>query len=298
MCSVPVTLLDGSRGTINVYRNVSRPFSENEVRTVEQLTSLIPALYQTIRDKVSLSLINSIDEIINDAELRSRDLPLSLAKMKTVFKSICERIAATFFCIEASLFLHADLETPGRYELMATTWRGRFKKTFYRSSVREGVTGWVLSRGKPIRIFDFANFDRDKKGIRERYPDVVWRDSLEMKTAAQDLLGLAQNGALPPLSFMAAPIVIGDELLGVIRCSTLRGEPYYFDDRDLDLLMLVAAEVGRYASSWLGRREMQQENESWRALVRSDLAKVPKYLQDNATLLLAIARHPARREHF
>ncbi len=282
MCSVPVTFVDGIKGTVNVYRNVSRPFSDEKVRTVEQLASLVPALYETIRDKVSINLISSIDEVINDAELRSRELPLSLTDIKVVFNSICERIAATFHCIEASLFLDANLETPERYELMATTWRGQFKKKVYRPVVRDGVTGWVLSRRKPIKIFDFANFERDTKEIRQHYPGVIWRDSLDIKGAAHELLGLAEDAELPPLSFMAVPIVIGNDILGVIRCCTAQGGPYYFDDSDLNLLMLVAAQVGRYVSNWLGRREMQQENESWRALVRS-VSKLNQFVQKELT---------------
>src|SRR5205085_2780477 len=64
----------------------------------------------------------------------------------------------------------------------------------------------------------------------------------------------------------------------VIRCCTAKGGPYYFDDRDVELLLLVAAQVGRYASNWLGRHEMRQENESWRALVRS-VSRLNQFVQ-------------------
>src|SRR5207253_331551 len=143
-----------------------------------------------------------INKTINDAELRSGNIPLSKAHIQTAFKSICEQIAETFHCIEASLFLHADLEAPERYELMATTWEGRFKKRTYHANVREGVTGWVLSRATPVKIFDFANFERDKTEIRKTYPNLIWRDSLNIKKAARDRLGLTDDDQLPPLSFM------------------------------------------------------------------------------------------------
>jgi signal transduction histidine kinase len=279
---VPISFLDGIKGAVNVYRTVDRPFSDEKVRTVEQLASLVPPLYESIRDKVSLNLISSTDKILNEAEMHSRNLPPSLDEIKDVFKVVCDRIAATFHCIEASLFLHVNVETPGRYELMATTWRGRFKKPIYRPNIREGVTGWVLSRGKPVKIFDFANFERDKLEIRKSYPNIVWHDSLNIMGAARALLRLEDNAELPPLSFMAAPIVEGDDVLGVIRCCAAQGGPYYFDDRDLNLLMLVAAQVGRYANNWLSRREMQQENVSWRALVRS-VSILNQFVQNELT---------------
>jgi signal transduction histidine kinase len=282
MCAVPITFMDGEKGTVNLYRNVPRPFSPDEIRVVEQLASLVPALYERLRDKVSLSLISSVDDIINDAEQRSRKVLLPLEEIKTVCGSVCARIAATFHNIEASLFLHVDIETKDSYELMATTWQGRFKKKIYRANDQEGITGWVLWHGTAIKIFDLVNFDSDKNEIRKRYPDVTWRDSLDIKTSARELLNLTDEANLPPLSFMAAPVLIGDDVLGVIRCCTAKGGPYYFDDRDLELLMLVAAQVGRFANNWLTRREMQQENDSWQALVRS-VTTLNRFVQKELT---------------
>ena len=278
MCSLPITFFDGLKGTVNVYRNEAKPFSPEEVQTVEQLASLVPALYETVRDKVSLDLISSIDEIINNAEFQSRNQPLSADEVKGVFKSITDQMAVIFNCLEVSLFLHVSLETPGLYELMATTWPLEIKKTIYSNDKEEGVTAWVLCKRKPVKIFDLVNFDRDKEEIAKNYPNIVWCDSLIIEPSARDLLGLDRAAQLPPVSFMAAPIVIGDEVLGVIRCARVQGGPSYFDDRDLNLLILVAAQVGRYAANWLGRREMQRENESWQALVRS-VTKLNQFVQ-------------------
>jgi signal transduction histidine kinase len=278
MCSVPITFLDGVRGTVNVYRNVAMPFSSEEVQTVAQFASLVPALYETVRDKVSLDLISSIDEIINKAEFQSRNHTLSLDEIKVVFKAIAEQMGVIFNSLEVSLFLHVNLETPGLYELMATTWPIEIKKTIYSGDKEEGVTAWVLCERKPVKIFDLVNFDRDKEEIAKTYPDIVWCDSLIIEPSARDLLGVNRAAQLPPVSFMAAPIVNGDEVLGVIRCSRVQGGPSYFDDRDLNLLILVAAQVGRYAANWLSRREMQRENESWRALVRS-VTKLNQFVQ-------------------
>src|SRR5258706_11890246 len=67
---------------------------------------------------------------------------------------------------------------------------------------------------------------------------------------------------------MAAPIMRGDNVRGVIRsCVALKG-PFYFGDQELELLKLIGAQVGYYWSNWLGRRDLQQENSWWFELVK------------------------------
>lgn len=282
MCSVPITFVDGKKGTVNVYRNVSHPFTSEEVSTVEQLASLVPALHQCIRDKVSLNLVGSINELINEAELGSRDAPPGIEQVQSVFKSICETISCTFNCFEVSLFLNAQGKTKHQYELMATTWSGRFPKQAYVGNLREGLTGWVLARRKPVRLFNLINFNKEKEQIRREYPDLIWRDSLNVKTVAREILELPENAELPLVSFMAAPILVGEEILGVIRCSTRKTQPYDFDERDLGLLTLVAAQIGRYTMNWLARCETRLENESWHALVRS-VTRLNRFVQKELT---------------
>ena len=269
MCSVPLRFLDGGMGALNLYRKTATPFTETEVSDVEQLASLIPALYQTVRDNVSLTLLRGVNDILNEAEIRSADQPLSKVEMKKVFDSIVRRLAATFQCVEASVFLEDRLEGTKRYELMATTWPGRFKKNIYSANVREGLTGWVLSRAKPVKIFDLAHFEQDKKLIQRDYPNLIWRDSLDIKETVGGFLQITRATELPPLSFMAVPVMMGDKVIGAIRCCTARQGPYYFADRELNLLKPVASQIASYTSNWMSRREMQQENESWRSLVQS-----------------------------
>jgi len=267
-CSVPVNFRD-TKGAVNVYRNASVPFGEREIARVEELASLIPTLYQTIRDKVSLGLIQSINETLHQAELLAPDAPLPKEEIRKVFQAICDSVSLTFQCIETSIFLEDRLEAPGTFDLMTTTWRGPFRKKTYQRSPRQGLTGWVLSHSTPVRIFDLAHFEQDKKVIHKEYPGITWKDSLEFKLRVRDFLRLNSDEELPPLSFMAAPILMGEKVLGVIRCCTAKKGPYYFAERELGLLKLVAAQIGQYWNNWLTRREMQQENESWRALVES-----------------------------
>src|ERR1019366_6208310 len=63
MGSVPVTFPDGARGALNVYKNDSLAFSPTEVERSEQLGRLVPELDRVIQQRVSLKLLNSVNEI-------------------------------------------------------------------------------------------------------------------------------------------------------------------------------------------------------------------------------------------
>lgn len=266
---VPVNFLDGTKGALNVYRYVPVPLYESEQRIVEEQAVLVPSLYQTIRDRVSLRLIRKVDDILHEAETGQLD-PKAISETATkVCQKICDEVGSTFQCIETSIFLEDTLEAAGQYKLMSTTWTGSFDKPVYRKGRREGLTGWVLARNTPIKIFDLAQFKRDKPMIRLEYPGINWKDSLNFRKTVRDALKLSHIDEMPPLSFMAVPIGMGNRVLGVIRCCTAKQGPYYLADRELNLLKVVAAQVGRYWRDCLNRREMQMENESWRRLVES-----------------------------
>jgi signal transduction histidine kinase len=281
-CSVPVHFRDETKGAVNVYRNTHRPLNDEELAKVYEMASLIPSLYQAIRDKVSLGLIQRINETLHEAELRAPDTPLSREEVKRVFQVICDSVSDAFRSVETSIFLEDRLETPGNFELIATTWRGPFRKKVYQMSPKQGLTGWVLSNSTSVRIFDLAQFEQDKHAIREAYPGITWRDSLEFKLKVRGSLRLRSEEESPPLSFMAARIVMGEKVLGVIRCCTARKGPYYFAERELDLLELIATQGGHYWNSWLTRREMQQENQSWRSLVTS-VSRLNRFVHNELT---------------
>jgi hypothetical protein len=71
-CSILTEFLDGHRGAVNVYRQGSTPFDDDDVRQIAEFALLVPTLYQAIRDKVSFSLAGRIKEILHAAELRSQ----------------------------------------------------------------------------------------------------------------------------------------------------------------------------------------------------------------------------------
>lgn len=271
MCSVPITFSDSgnSKGTLSLYRNTPVPFNEEEFLRVKEMARLVPDLYKAIRDKVSQNLIHSVNEILHKADLRSSGHLSSPKDMKDVLQQVCMQVANTFQCIETSVFMEDRFEAAGEYQLVGTTWPSwsQVKKDSYLAHPNEGITGWVLANNRPVRIFNLGDFERDAESIRLEYEGLNWKDSLDIKATARKLLKLDKNVRLPPLSFMAAPIFRGGKVLGVIRCCTARNVPYYFANRELNLLKLVSIQISRFWSNWLIQREIDIEKRTWEALV-------------------------------
>lgn len=269
MCSAPVNFKDRkngkeTKGTVSLYRNLPNPFSPEEYARVQQMALLIPELYQAIRDKVSRELIYQVNEILREADLRAAGALLSNDAMKGVLQNVSDKVAKTFQCIETSIFMGDGFETADEYHLVSTTyslWSER-KKDFYLARAEDGITGWVLANKLPVRIFSLDDFERDKEIIQREYPGLVWKDSLNIKVSARKILKLDKKIRLPPLSFMAAPIFRGENAIGVIRCCTAREVPYYFAERELELLELVAVQISRFWNNWLIRREIDEERQA------------------------------------
>jgi len=281
MCAAPLDSDGGIRGVVSLYRDSDVPFSAREVAQVEQLASLVPALYHAMRDRVSSKLIGQVNDILQEADLRAPLASFSADEVGKVFQQICVLVAETFQCVETSIFLEDQFESPGDYNLIATTWPhlDLFKQKTYRAG--DGLTGWVLERRESVNIFDLANLDRDREVIQNEYPGLPQRNVEEIKATARQVLDLP-DGEWQPLSFMAAPIVRGGKAAGVIRCWAARQGPFYFAKRELDLLGLVAVQISRYWNNKLIRRELAKENESWQALVRS-VSELNSFVQNELT---------------
>jgi len=67
---------------------------------------------------------------------------------------------------------------------------------------------------------------------------------------------------------MAVPILIGNRTIGAIRCSVPKN-PFYFGEREVELLRLVASQIGQFWNDLVTRQEMSYENRSWQSLVES-----------------------------
>ena len=274
--SVRLVLQDGSLGALNLYRINDVPFTREDAAIVQEMNHLIPTFYQAVLDRVGFELSKAIDKTLRDEEVAAKGLTLTLSQKMAVLNEVCRKIAKSFCCHEVSLFLFDCKEIslylqdrsrePVSFDLIASTLGSSLKKQIYKADESDGLTGWVLFNKKPVWIFDLAHYDRDRDWMSRLYPRLDWNDLKNAERLAYQLFETPMGMSLPPLCVVAQPIMIGDKVIGVIRCAFGQGS-YFFSKRDQDLLALVAAGIGQSWGSWLSRREMQSENDRWTNLV-------------------------------
>ena len=278
MLTVRFILRDGSLGALNLYRTNNVPFTEEDADLVQEINRLLPSLFQAAHDRVGFELSKTVDQTLREAEVAAKGSTLGITQKKAVLNEVCRKVAKTFCCHEVSLYLFDCKEIslylqdrskePVSFKLIGSTIGTKLKKQSYKAAESDGLTGWVLHNKKAVWIFDLAQYDRDRDWISRLYPKLNWNDAANVEILARELFGKPVGQPLPPLCVVAQPIMIGNKVLGVIRCSFAKG-PYYFSKRDQDLLALVAAGIGQCWGTWLSRREMNSENECWSNLVES-----------------------------
>jgi signal transduction histidine kinase len=266
LCVVPIDFHDGAVGAVSLYRTSEHPFSDPEISWVGELARMVPGLYQAHRDRVSLNLLAKVNDILHDAEIEADGRVMPKEAVRDLVQRVCQLVGDSFNCIEASVFLEDALDNPGVYDLVATTCAEAFEQLAYECN-SSGLTAWVLRHATAVKIFDLAFFKRDREDIQRRYPNLEWHHLGHTVEHARQAFNLGSASELPPLSFIATPIVMGGKVHGVIRCCIARQGPYYFAERELNLLKLVAAQLGRYWSNWLGRRAEERR-------YRSDIVKM------------------------
>ncbi|MGB7207202.1 MAG: GAF domain-containing protein [Pyrinomonadaceae bacterium] len=284
MYSVPFSFY-GDNNKVNaslaVYRRTEiQLFDEEEREFIDTVAKLIPQLYQAICDKVGQKLLSDINGSLDKIETKANNddgskvpIELQIENIKASLDEICNKIAVTFGCIETSLFFENRLESESIFKFYATSFKEwATAKVEYLPQKNEGLTAWALAEGLPIRIFNLSTFHEDREDLQQSYPGVEWNDSLKFdselfKGMVRKILGLDADSELPPLSFMAVPIVRRNRLFGVIRCCTAKESPWFFSKQHLEILELIVVPISRFWKDFLIHLEEKRETESWEKLV-------------------------------
>ena len=252
--SVPIPFSGSEYRTLNLYKTTGGEYSLRIRTLAEELVKALPVVYQRLRERSLLDTAEKLNETIREYESHAQRAQLQTAR--AALDKIAIVISQELRCLETSIFLVPESD-PKRVHLQATTFPKYARKSTYVAG-EPNPSGWILHQRKPVSIFDLRHFDRDRAEIQSRFPGLEWTTNDAADITKDDLieitkteLDVPESDQLPPISYMGVPVVVGSELLGMIRCCTPVKPPYYYNDRDSRLLELVASQVGHYWANWL-----------------------------------------------
>jgi len=238
-CTIPI-LFTSDKGAVAIYRLADNDISPQEFARAQLLAEVLPLLYRTIRDRAGFLLIGEVNERLRQAEANA-------VAPEEAMGRVCDSVKTAFGCRETSVFLENPHEKRGVYHCYYTTERLFVGDKVDYIPPEPGLTPWVLENRRGVQIFDLRHFQQDKARIQERYPHISWEDRQGVvHHAARRPLAGSPAPQQAPVSFMAAPIMIGSEVRGAIRCCLADEPPYYFALRELQLLELVASRISQY----------------------------------------------------
>lgn len=279
-------------GVLSVFGTKDmRPFGREDLDILEAIAEVIPTLYEASRERMGFQLLRSIDEKIRVAESQDE---VELPQKRLYLREMCEEISKAFNALETSLCLNYPPDGSDVFTLQATVWPEAVEKTEYKPSLNDSVTAWILAKRKPVNVFHLPDYTRDSTKRGDDYRGMYWKKSDKFLRLVEELLEGDPN-QYPPISFMGVPVFAGDTIVGVLRVSTAKSSPYFFSPADLQLLELVAAQIGLCWSNWLKAKSLEEESRAWKdvvdetnqlnRLVQTQLSKVPadeKRLLSNA----------------
>jgi len=257
MVIVPIQFSGENQGAMTVYKNKENGFSEKEIQEIEQLANLLSGIYSAMIEKVYFHLLKKINKVFSkNHSLSSIDLP-------KIVSELCNVVSESFHCEETTIFfnLKDKKNEEGKliFEVMGSTCKeNRFVSKNYVADKKEGLTGYVLEHREAVRIFDLVTFDNDYEGIQKVYRGITSGDSLKMRA---DYIKKKK-----PLSFLAIPIIVGEELVGAIRCSGSKSSPYYFTAKEEELLKFISIRIGQMLVHWKGNLAVEKKNAIWEKL--------------------------------
>jgi len=274
-----------AKAAINLYWKSSISLSPDQEKEIASHCSLVPDLYAALVDHVGLDLLHNLNRTLRQKAYSAKSASTT-ERQQAVQRALNEvvlLISRVFNCRETCIFLENRLVKADVFELYASDWNwpGAPIKTQYTRG--KDLTGYVLESKRAVRILDLALYQEDYQAISESYPGIEWQDRNDLKSAARVILDYQPDDDVPPISFMAVPIISDGRILGAIRCCSARTAPNFFDDRQVAALGLAAESVAAWWENWLDRWQTDRENEDWanviekmgqlNGLVRSELTQ-------------------------
>jgi signal transduction histidine kinase/CheY-like chemotaxis protein/putative methionine-R-sulfoxide reductase with GAF domain len=216
---VPLVVGDQVRGAISL-QNVEdeHAFGESDVRLLTTLAASLSVALENAR------LFDETRRLLAETDRRAAEL--------AIMNSVQEGLAA-------------QLDVQAMYELVGERASDVFDTQVVDISVLDSESGlmhfpFTIERGKRETMDPRPLMGFRKRVVETRQPLLITHD---LRARGAELGQPSQLRGEPARSAIFAPLVVGDEVLGVISLQNLDRE-YAFDDRDVSLLETIAASLG------------------------------------------------------
>jgi len=249
---------DGTVGVMTLYRKEKGPLTDHARDLFYFLADQVPRLYQTVTARTSYRLVADLSNLIEMIE-DPAPAPDEQAQGQVMLQ-LCEVISFELRCREVSLFLANQQTNPGSYKLIATTCPEMAVLTEYRAN-EPGLTPYALQINEPLFVLDVLDFP---KQLRARSG---WMPRVDIPAVVSQLLMVKSGEELPPVSAAVVPISIEGQVIGVLRCGLRPLPPYFFAEREVPLLRILASKIGSFWSRQIRLQEMRHKEGSWRSFV-------------------------------
>lgn len=277
--AIPIELDEGQLGALTLYRRDRRGWSEQDKTQLRNFAPLVSALYAALHNRVSSSVLQEANQLFRRFRSNMPQSANSRQAAKEALTDVVQLIQRTFSSLEVSVFLR-DPDTDGaKVPLVATTWDRPGQNTRYTLRSRKGPTAWVLRNKKPIAIFDVPTTAAHARVLENKHRGLKFSKLERLFHLARGHEQMKPHKELPPLGFMAVPIMHGSEPYGVIRCFAPTQSPFFFSKKDVALLEILASLIADFWTSLLEQQRTEEEKQTWQSLI-SGLEELNRFTQE------------------
>ncbi len=269
--SVPITKREEPVSAVTFYARHQALEEERISRTVA-LVQQLPVLYALVGDRQALAFLSELNQTLHEPSKETKgSRPTTLASARVRLKDVCNLMVKHFDAIEASVLLTEEPTSSTKFKVQARHW-GWLDKPYADDYVAgQGMTGWVLQTGRPLRILDLAKFKEDREWIQGQYEGLDWKDLLAIRKQLILKFKLPDDCLdrdLPMASFVCVPILHG-RLLGVVRCCGRNKSPWSYEGVDQRVLELAASFIGGWWEDLLEYVDLETDSRLLKDLVTS-----------------------------
>lgn len=261
---VRVRFEDGTLGVLTVYRLQTGGFDDEAKDALRRIAyNDLTTFYSVILDRANYRLVEATSARFDNAVDESPEETLN---------KITREVSDLLNCKEVSIFLEDKRTKPGVYSLRASSCPEIICHESFLVE-EDGLSAFAVRNQKPIIILDMM-FPPQCMGAKIEFYDAPMTTA-RLRTS----FDVSPDEVFPPTSFIAAPIVVGNSTVGVIRCQFRPLSPHFFSERDIDLLKIVGARIGSFWNRYLRETENRITTDLWETFV-DELNKLEMHLRD------------------